>query len=52
MEFDGYCVKCKMKVHVVDGEEVIKTVKGTKRKFVKGHCPHCNTAVWKVLGKA
>ncbi len=52
MEFDGYCVKCKKKVHITNGEEVIKVVKGTKRKFVKGTCPYCGTAVWRVLGKA
>ncbi len=51
MEFEGYCVKCRSKVKV-RGEEVIKEVKGTPRRFAKGNCPHCGTAVWKVLGKA
>ena len=52
MDFEGYCVKCKSKVRVSGGEEVVKEVKGGKRKFAKGKCPHCGTAVWKVLGKA
>ncbi len=52
MEFEGYCVKCKSKVRVTNGEYVIKNVRGKRTKFAKGTCPHCGTAVWRVLGKA
>lgn len=47
----GYCVKCRAKVEIKDAEEVTKKVKGNDRRFLKGKCPNCGTAVWRVLPK-
>ena len=46
MEFEGYCVKCKEKRTVKDGE-VSVTAKG--RKMAKGKCPQCGTTVTRFL---
>ncbi len=45
---EGYCVKCKAKKEMVDAQEV--TMKNG-RKAVKGKCPDCGTAMFKILGK-
>jgi hypothetical protein len=42
MEFVGYCVKCKTKRTVKNGQEVT-TDKG--RRMAKGTCPVCGTKV-------
>ena len=46
---EGYCVKCKAKREMVDAQEV--TMKNG-RKAVKGKCPDCGTAMFKILGKS
>ncbi len=42
MEFQGYCVKCKKKVDVKDGET--KTT-ANGRNMAQGTCPVCKTKV-------
>ncbi len=44
---EAYCVKCKKKVEVKDGKEVINK---SRRKMLKGKCPKCNTTVCRILG--
>ncbi len=43
----GYCVKCKRKVDIADAKNV--TLK-SGRKAVKGKCPRCGTAVFRIGG--
>jgi hypothetical protein len=49
---EGYCVKCKAKVEIQDGGEVIIDTKSGKKKFFMGTCPVCGTKVSRILGKA
>ncbi len=49
---EGYCVKCKKKVEIDGGEEVIIDTKRGKTKFFMGPCPVCGTKVSRILGKA
>ena len=42
MEFPGYCVKCKKKVAVKNGE--VKTT-ANGREMAQGACPVCKTKV-------
>lgn len=44
---DGYCVKCKSKKEMKDGQEV--TMKN-KRKAMKGKCSSCGTSMFRILG--
>jgi len=46
---EGYCVKCKTKREIKDGNEV--TMKNG-RKAMKGKCPECGTGMFRILGKA
>ncbi len=47
----GYCVKCKGIVTMVDGVETTFTRKGGKTgKMMKGKCPKCGTTVNRILG--
>lgn len=46
MEFEGYCVKCRTKRTVKNGE-VKKTANG--RKMAQGTCPVCKTKVTRFL---
>ncbi len=46
MEFEGYCVKCREKRTIKDGE-VVKTKTG--RRMAKGKCPECGTTVNRFL---
>ena len=46
MEFEGYCVKCREKRTIKDGEVV--TTK-TGRRMAKGKCPECGTTVNRFL---
>lgn len=48
MEFEGYCVKCREKQTVKDGE-VKETANG--RKMAQGVCPKCGTKVTRFLPK-
>lgn len=44
---EAYCVKCKAKKEMDDGEEV-KMKNG--RKAMKGKCPVCGTGMFRILG--
>jgi Domain of unknown function (DUF5679) len=44
----GYCMKCKTKREIKDGQEV--TMKNG-RKAMKGKCSVCGTGMYKILGK-
>lgn len=46
MEFEGYCVKCREKKQIKEGEEG-KTAKGRRMAF--GKCPTCGTKVTRFL---
>ena len=46
MEFEGYCVKCRTKRTVTNGE-VKETANG--RKMAQGTCPVCGTKVTRFL---
>lgn len=48
----AYCVKCKKKVDIQDGEEVVIDTKRGKKKFMMGKCPVCGTKVSRILGNA
>ena len=50
---EAYCVKCKAKHEMSDACEVEMNGKGAvKRKAMKGKCPVCATAMFRILGKA
>ncbi len=50
---EGYCVKCKAKREIKDGQEVEMKGKGNvKRRAMKGKCPKCDTTMFRILGKA
>ena len=50
---EAYCVKCKAKREMQDGQEVeMKGKGGVARKAMKGKCPTCGTAMFRILGKA
>lgn len=42
---DMYCVKCRTKVVVTNPNLVTM---GSKRKALKGSCPHCGTSTYKI----
>ncbi len=46
MDFEGYCVKCREKREVTEGE-VKETPNG--RRMVQGECPVCSTKVTRFL---
>ena len=46
MDFEGYCVKCRQKRSIKNGN-VEKTESG--RKVAKGTCPVCGTKVTRFL---
>jgi len=47
---EAYCVKCKAKKEMVDGQEVeMKGKGGTKRRAMKGNCPDCGTTMFRIL---
>jgi hypothetical protein len=48
MDFEGYCVKCRKKQQVKNGE-VARTKKG--RPMAKGICPECGTKVTRFLSE-
>ena len=43
---EGYCVKCKTKREISEGNEV--TMKNG-RKAMKGKCPKCGTGMYRIL---
>jgi len=51
-EYDGYCMKCKKTVNILDATVVITESKRGKTRMAKGQCPKCSTTVCKILGKA
>lgn len=44
---EAYCVKCKKKVEMQNGQE--QTLKNG-RKAMKGKCPACGTSLFRILG--
>ncbi|MDP8217010.1 MAG: DUF5679 domain-containing protein [Candidatus Kaelpia imicola] len=44
---EAYCVKCKSKKEMQEGEEV--TLKNGRRAM-KGKCPDCGTSLFRILG--
>jgi hypothetical protein len=48
MDFEGYCVKCRKKQQVKNGE-VARTANG--RPMAKGACPECGTTVTRFLSE-
>ena len=48
MDFEGYCVKCREKKEVTEGE-VKETANG--RRMAQGTCPTCGTKVTRFLPK-
>jgi hypothetical protein len=48
MDFEGYCVKCRKKQQIKNGE-VARTEKG--RPLAKGACPVCGTKVTRFLSE-
>ncbi len=48
-EYEGYCVKCRKKVPIKDGHEVVWK---NGMKVWTGVCPYCGTKVTRILGKA
>lgn len=47
---EAYCVKCKEKREVQNGEEVdMKGKGGTKRRALTGTCLVCGTKMFKIL---
>jgi hypothetical protein len=46
MEFEGYCVKCREKKQIAEGE-VKETANG--RQMAQGTCPTCGTKVTRFL---
>jgi hypothetical protein len=50
---EAYCVKCKAKQEMKEAAEVqMKGKGGVARKAMKGKCPVCGTAMFRILGKA
>lgn len=50
---EAYCVKCKAKREMQDAKEIeMKGKGGVKRKAMKGKCPKCGTAMFRIMGKA
>ncbi|MDP3778677.1 MAG: DUF5679 domain-containing protein [bacterium] len=47
----AYCVKCREKREVKDPKEVSMPGKGGERRAMTGNCVHCNTKMFKILGK-
>jgi len=43
----GYCLKCRKKVKIKNPRSVTKK----KRRFLRGVCPKCGIAVWRITGK-
>jgi hypothetical protein len=49
---DAYCVHCKKKLNVADGVVEIEMKSRMKvRRALRGYCPSCGTAVFRILGK-
>jgi Zn finger protein HypA/HybF involved in hydrogenase expression len=48
---EAYCVKCKAKREMLDAQEVEMKGKGDKvRLAMKGKCPECGTAMFRIMG--
>ena len=45
----AYCVKCREKRDLVDGEEVVMK---NGKKAMQGKCPECGTKLFRIMGKA
>ena len=48
---EAYCVKCKAKREMKEAKEVAMKGKGdVVRRAMKGKCPNCGTAMFRILG--
>lgn len=48
---EAYCVKCKAKREMKEAKEVsMKGKGGVVRRAMKGKCPNCGTAMFRILG--
>ncbi len=48
---EAYCVKCKAKREMKEAKEVPMKGKGdVVRRAMKGKCPNCGTAMFRILG--
>ncbi len=43
---EGYCVKCKSKVEILNGQE---SVLKNGRNALSGNCKNCGTKIFKIL---
>lgn len=53
MDYQGHCVKCKKKVKMQNTHEYIwnnNKSKLGKVRMIQGHCPCCQTPIYKILG--
>lgn len=47
---EAYCVKCRAKKEMKNGKEVeMKRKGGKKGRAMKGECPSCGTAMFRIL---
>ncbi len=46
-KMEAYCVKCKAKKEMKDGQE---TTLKNGRRAMKGKCPDCGTSLFRILG--
>ncbi len=47
---EGYCVKCKARRNIVEGQNVeMKAKGGKKRPALKGVCEVCRTVIFRIL---
>ena len=47
----AYCVKCKAKKDMQEGQEVeMKGKGGVARRAMKGKCPDCGTTMFRIMG--
>ena len=44
----GRCMKCKKKVEIKNGKEIVMK---NKMRAMKGECPKCATKFFRILGK-
>lgn len=44
---EGYCMKCKTKKEIVEGQEVIMK---NNRSAMKGKCASCGGGIYRILG--
>jgi len=45
---EGRCMKCRKQVEIKDGKKVEMK---NGMEAMQGHCPHCSTKVFRIMGK-